>query len=157
MSDGLDAADMRLLELVQQNSRTSLETLSEECNLSVPSIQRRLKKLRDTGVIRKEVAVVAPEKLGYLMTFIVYVELEREALHQLDSFRKRVKSDPQVQQCYYVTGESDFILICNARDMQDFEALTHRLFFENSNVRRFRTSVVMNVTKLGLSVPCDLP
>ena len=63
------------------------------------------------------------------------------------------RSEPQVQQCYYVTGEADFILICTARDMQDFEALTHRLFFEDSNVRRFRTSVSMERTKVGLSLP----
>ena len=87
------------------------------------------------------------------MTFIVMVELDRESLQQLDLFRKRAKAEPQVQQCYYVTGEADFILICTAEDMQDFEALTHRLFFENSNVRRFRTSVAMERTKIGLSLP----
>ena len=52
-----------------------------------------------------------------------------------------------------MTGEADFILICAAKDMQDFEDLTHRLFFENSNVRRFRTSVTMERTKVGLDLP----
>ena len=92
-------------------------------------------------------------RFDYKMTFIVLVELERESLQQLDLFRKRARNEPLVQQCYYVTGEADFILICTARDMQDFEELTHRLFFENSNVRRFRTSVVMDRTKTGLTVP----
>ena len=87
------------------------------------------------------------------MTFVVLVELDRESLDQLDLFRKRAKAEPQVQQCYYVTGDADFILICTAQDMQDFEALTHRLFFENSNVRRFRTSVAMERTKVGMTLP----
>jgi Lrp/AsnC family transcriptional regulator, leucine-responsive regulatory protein len=154
MNKDLDAADLKLLDLVQGNCRVSLDVLAEECGLSVPSIQRRLKKLRDSRTIQKEIAVVAPEHLGFAMSFVVLVELERETLHQLDSFRKRAKADPQVQQCYYVTGEADFILICTARDMQDFETLTHRLFFDDSNVRRFRTSVVMDRTKIGLSIPC---
>ncbi len=157
MVDALDDADRKLLEMIQENCRTGLEFLAGECGLSVPSVQRRLKKLRDNGTIQKEIGVLAPERLGYAMTFIVLVELEREALHQLETFQKRAKSDPQVQQCYYVTGEADFILICAARDMHDFEALTHRLFFEDSNVRRFRTSVVMGRTKVGLSVPCEKP
>lgn len=155
MNHDLDVADLKLLDLVQENCRIGLDSLAHECALSVPSIQRRLKKLRDTGTIRKEVAIVNPEKLGFTMTFVVLVELEREALHQLEAFRRRVKVDSRVQQCYYVTGEADFILICSARDMRDFEALTHRLFFEDSNVRRFRTSVVMDRTKVGLNVPCE--
>jgi len=86
------------------------------------------------------------------MTFIVMVELERERIDQLDAFRRIVRKEVQVQQCYYVTGEADFTLICTARDMLDFEALTRRLFFENTNVRRFRTSVVMERTKVGLTI-----
>jgi len=81
------------------------------------------------------------------------VELERERLDQIDAFRRISRAEQQVQQCYYVTGEADFILICTAKDMADFESLTHRLFFENSNVRRFRTSVVMDRSKTGSFLP----
>jgi len=81
------------------------------------------------------------------------VELERERLDQIDNFTRQIRSEPQVQQCYYVTGEADFCLICTARDIVDFEELTHRLFFDNANVRRFRTSVVMSRKKVSLAVP----
>lgn len=149
----LDDADLTILRVLQNDCRAGLEALAQECHLSVPSVQRRLKRLRENGVIQKEVAVLDQNRFDYKMTFIVLVELERESLQQLDLFRKRARNEPLVQQCYYVTGEADFILICTARDMQDFEELTHRLFFENSNVRRFRTSVVMDRTKTGLRVP----
>lgn len=150
----IDDVDRVILDAVQDNSRYSLEALSDACGLSVPSVQRRLKKLRDSGYIEREIALLAPHRLSQAMSFIVMVELERETLHQLDAFKRRAKADPQVQQCYYVTGEADFILVCTARDMEDFEALTHRLFFDDSNVRRFRTSVVMERTKVGLKIPC---
>ena len=153
MAETLDAADREILRAVQQDCRVPLDQLAELCGLSVASAQRRLKRLRDSGVIEREVAIADPAALGFDMTFVVSVELEREALHQLDAFRKRARADAQVQQCYYVTGEADFVLICVARDMADFEALTHRLFFEDSNVRRFRTSVVMARTKTGQVVP----
>nr|WP_255536358.1 Lrp/AsnC ligand binding domain-containing protein [Pacificimonas pallii] len=87
------------------------------------------------------------------MSFVILVELERERTDQLDTFKRAAQREPQVQQCYYVTGEADFVLLCVARDMDDFEQLTRRLFFDNENVRRFRTSVVMDRTKVGLAVP----
>lgn len=149
----LDDSDLTILRTLQENCRIGLEQLAQRCNLSVPSVQRRLKRLRESGLILKEVALLDPSRFDYQMTFVVLVELDRESLQQLDVFRKRARAEPQVQQCYYVTGEADFILVCAAQDMQDFEALTHRLFFENSNVRRFRTSVVMDRTKVGLSLP----
>ncbi len=152
----MDSADYALLRLLQENARQNLDILSDKSGLSVASVQRRLKKLRDEGVIEKEIAVLDPEKTGYPMTFIVMVEMEREQLDQLDAFKRTARADVQVQQCYYVTGEADFCLICVAENMSDFEALTHRLFFGNRNVRRFRTSVVMDRTKTGLSIPLEM-
>ncbi|WP_300015424.1 Lrp/AsnC family transcriptional regulator [uncultured Roseobacter sp.] len=153
MTTDLDKTDLTILRTLQTDCRIGLEQLAHECALSVPSVQRRLKRLRQAKLIEKEIAVLNPAKFDYKMTFIVMVELERESLQQLELFRKRATAEPQVQQCYYVTGDADFILICSAKDMQDFETLTHRLFFENSNVRRFRTSVAMDRTKVSLSIP----
>lgn len=83
--------------------------------------------------------------------------MEQEKSHQLDIFCKKVTAESQVQQCYYITGEADFALVVLGKDVEDFERLTHRLFFEDSNVKRFRTSVVMSRTKTGMTVPleCD--
>ncbi len=153
MKAELDDADTTILRTLQKDCRIGLEQLAQECSLSVPSVQRRLKRLRDSGLILKEVAVLDPSHFDFRMTFVVLVELDRESLQQLDVFRKRARNEPQVQQCYYVTGDADFILVCVARDMQDYEELTHRLFFDNSNVRRFRTSVAMDRTKIGLDLP----
>ncbi len=156
MSDKLDRADRILLAHLQEDATLSLEKLSEVSHLSVPSVQRRLRQLRKKGVIDREVAVINSDALNQKMSFVVIVELERESIDQLDAFRRTVRKEPRVQQCYYVTGEGDFVLICTAQDMQDFEELTHTLFFNNSNVRRFRTSVVMDRTKVSLSVPIDI-
>lgn len=148
----LDAHDRQILDAMQQNARVGLESLAADTGLSVASVQRRVRRLRDDGVIAAEIAVLDPAKLGQTMTFVVMVELERERLDQIDAFARRAEAEPQVQQCYYVTGDADFCLICTASDMQDFEALTHRLFFDSANVRRFRTSVVMGRKKVGLRV-----
>lgn len=149
----LDAKDRQLLDLLQRDARQSLEVLAGEVSLSAPAVQRRIKRLREAGVIEREVAVVNPAAVGLPMTFIVIVELERESADQIDAFRRKVVAEPQVQQAYYVTGEGDFVIIAVARDMDDFEALTRKLFFDDPNVRRFRTSVAMGRTLRSLSVP----
>ena len=153
MNEQIDTADRIILSHMQEDSTISLDQLSMACNLSIASVQRRLKRLRDNKVIERECAIINSEAVGFNMMFIVMVELERERLDQLDDFRRITRDEPQVQQCYYVTGEADFVLICTAKNMPDFEGLTHRLFFDNSNVRRFRTSVVMDKSKIGVSIP----
>ncbi|MGN8157267.1 Lrp/AsnC family transcriptional regulator [Salinisphaera sp. SWV1] len=152
----LDDTDRILLACLQSNARTALDRLAEATGLSAASVQRRLKRLRQAGVIEREIVVVDPIAVGQTMSFIVLVELERERLHELDAFRRKVRAEPQVQQTYYITGEADFALVCTARDMANFEELTHRLFFEDRNVRRFRTSVVMDRTKVGLEIPSGI-
>jgi DNA-binding Lrp family transcriptional regulator len=149
----LDEMDRRLLDLLQANARQSLESLAGQVSLSAPAVQRRIKRMRDAGVIMREVAQVDPAAVGFPMTFVVIVELERERADQIDAFRRKAAAERQVQQCYYVTGEGDFVVIALARDMDDFEALTRRLFFDDPNVRRFRTSVVMGKPLRSLAVP----
>jgi len=152
MKDQLDNSDRIILALIQEDNTLGLEYIASKCCLSVTSVQRRLKKMRKDKTIDKEIAVINPAAVDQNMTFVITVKLERERLDMLDAFRNMIRKNIQVQQCYYVTGEADFIIICTARDMKDFEVLTHRLFFDNQNVRSFKTSVVMDRTKVGLSV-----
>lgn len=148
-----DHKDRQLLDLLQQDARQSLEALANEVALSAPAVQRRVRRMRESGIITRDVVVVDSAAVGLPMTFIVIVELERERAEQIDAFRDKVAKEARVQQCYYVTGEGDFVLIALAVDMDDFESLTRRLFFDDPNVRRFRTSVVMGRSFRSLSVP----
>ncbi len=151
----LSDADRIILRLLQQNARERLETIALETGLSVATVQRRIRNLKEDGAILAEKALISPAAAGYAMTFLVLVELERERIDQIDAFRRKAKAEPQVQQCYYITGEADFALVALARDMADYEQLTQRLFFQDSNVKRFRTSVVMDRTKASMNVPIE--
>jgi DNA-binding Lrp family transcriptional regulator len=146
-------SDLIILRMLQENARERLETIATETGLSVATVQRRIRGLKADGAIMSENALISPKAVGYAMTFLVFVELEHERIDQIDAFRRKAKAERQVQQCYYITGEADFALIALARDMEDYEQLTHRLFFQDSNVKRFRTSVVMDRTKVGMNVP----
>jgi Lrp/AsnC family leucine-responsive transcriptional regulator len=149
----LDEFDLRLLEALQHNSHETGEKLAKLIHLSSAACLRRAKILRDEGVIVADVAVVSPEAIGRPLMIIVLVTLEHEQLDAIEVFNQSIRDDAEVMQCYYVTGFADFVLILTARDMADYEAFTRRHFFENSNIRRFETLMVMDRVKFGTFVP----
>ena len=149
----MDAFNRKLLNLIQKNNRLTAEELSEKVGLSPTACQKRLRKMRDEGFIAADISVLNREAIGKLITMIVEVTLEREHPEMLDQFKKSMLNTPEVMQCYYVTGNADFILILTAKDMKDYEDFTRRFFFENTNVKRFHTNVVMDDVKVGLSIP----
>ena len=149
----LDSHDVTLLRLLPADADRRLDALAAATGLSPATVQRRLKRLRAEGVVERTVALLDPARLGAPMTFLVQVELEREQADGIDAFARAARAEPMVQQCWYVTGEADFVLVVLAADMAAFEALARRLFFDDANVRRFRTSVAMRAVKRGLDVP----
>ncbi|KVR01980.1 Lrp/AsnC family transcriptional regulator [Burkholderia ubonensis] len=156
MTTPLDAFDRKLLMEVQRDAQTPQNELGARVNLSTAAVNRRLRRLAEDGVIERYTAVVAPEKVGYALTIVVNVEMESEQIDQIDAMKRTFERCPQVQQCYYVTGEWDFVLILTVRDMDQYNALTRQLFFSNNNVKRFKTLVSMGRVKVGLGVPVDL-
>lgn len=148
----MDDIDLEILRRVQSNARLTADALAEDIGLSSPAIQKRLKKLKDTGAIEKEIAVLSPSKLGREMTVIVQVMLERESRQKLDDFKRLMRRAPEVQQCYYATGEADFVLILVVKDIKEYEEFTQEYFFGESNVSRFTTSIVMDRVKVSLDI-----
>jgi len=99
--------------------------------------------------------VLDPARVGRGLILIVEVTLQNERKADLDRFKTAMQAAPEVMQCYYVTGNADFILILSARDMADYDAFTRRHFFAEDNILRFRTSAVMDRVKTGFSLPLD--
>ncbi|UXN57446.1 Lrp/AsnC family transcriptional regulator [Phyllobacterium zundukense] len=149
----LDRTDKAILNLLQRDNKTSQRKIAEQVNLSAPAVQRRIKRLEETGVIQANVAIVDPAKVGQPITLFAQVAMESERTDLYETARRSFVAAPEVQQCYYVTGEADFMLVISVRSMSDYEALTRRLFFQNNNVKHFRTFVAMDRVKVGLSIP----
>ena len=152
-AQNLDAFDLAILDILQRDNSTPQRTIGEAIHLSAPAVQRRIRKLEAAGVITANVAVIDPPSVGQAVTLLVEVHLENERLDLLDATKARFIAEPKVQQCYYVTGDADFMLVVTVPTMADYETLTRRLFFDGGNVKRFRTLVVMDRVKVGLGVP----
>jgi Lrp/AsnC family leucine-responsive transcriptional regulator len=151
----MDTFDRQILKFLQANSRITTEKLGTRIGLSATACQRRIKKLREAGIILKEVALVDGIAVGGYVTVIVEVVLHQGSFQNIDSFKQQMLKFAQVQQCYYVTGNNDFVLIVIAENMLEYEKLTRELFFNNSNIKKFHSTVVMENVKIGLHIPVD--
>ncbi|WP_247738896.1 Lrp/AsnC family transcriptional regulator [Shimia sp. R9_2] len=149
----LDDTDRRLLTALQKNNRLTADELGEIAGVSRSAVQRRVTRLREIGVIEADISVVSAKAVGRPMTLIVEVEMERERTDLLDEFRRSMLQLDDVQQCYYVTGQADFILVVTALDMTAYEEFSRRVFNDNPNIRRFHSNVVIDRVKAGLQVP----
>ena len=136
--------------------RTS-DVLGRLVGLSPTACQRRLEAMvRESGAIEAEVAVVSPKAVARPVLVIVSVSLERDRADIFDRFKKAVRAAPEVMQGYSVLGETDFVLLVSARDLDDYEQFTRRFFYENSHIKGFKTTVVIDRLKVGLSLPIEV-
>lgn len=154
MPTELDAYDRRLLALVQEDAAQTADDMARVVPLSASAIQRRLKRLREEGVIERQVAVLDPQQIGSATTlFLASLQVGQEHPERMQRLRAWLAACPQVQQAYFVTGEGDFLVMICAPDAASYEALMARLMADNSDVRRYTTSVVLSAVKRGLAVP----
>ncbi|WDE03317.1 Lrp/AsnC family transcriptional regulator [Thalassomonas viridans] len=149
----MDSFDKKILEALQQNNRLSSLELGQKIGLSATACQRRLKKLRQSGVISKEVAVLDPVAFNNYVTVIVEVVMKQGGVESIESFKQRMLAQPHVQQCYYMAGNIDFILVITAPNMQAYEQLTQKLFLCDQNIQKFHSNIVMDKVKAGLNIP----
>ena len=156
MPTTLDSYDRTLLAALQHDAERTQSELGEMAHLSTAAVNRRLKLLKQAGVIERTTVCVNPKAVGYPLTIVVEVAVENERADLLDTLQQHFQACPQIQQCYYVAGgECDFVLIFLVRDMDQYVALSRTLFLDNPNVKAFKTLVVMNRLKTGLGVPID--
>jgi DNA-binding Lrp family transcriptional regulator len=149
----LDHFDLAILRILQENNYTPQRSIANIVNLSAAAVHRRIKRMEENGTIQSQIAVVDPIQVAIPITIMVEVEMENDKIELVRKAKKKFSSIPEIQQCYYVTGEVDFILIINVANMTAYEELTTSLFFDNPDIKRFRTFVTLDRVKVGLSLP----
>ena len=135
----LDELDRRILNALQIDASQTNNELAREVHVSAPTCLRRVKHLTQSGVIERQVAIVAPHMVGARLTAIVEITLDVQAAERLDEFERHVALDAAVLQCYRVSPGPDFVLIVQVADMPAYHALAHRLFAVQTNVRNVKT------------------
>ena len=152
-ADPLDAFDLKLLELLQADAQRPVPVLADQVGLSAPACYRRIRRLREIGAIAREVAVVRPRTLGWPLSMIVLVTLERESARTVDEMMRVLQAVPEVVEAWNVTGDHDFAVRMVARDMEGYDELARRLFAADERVRSFKTLVVIRQVKEMSPIP----
>ena len=155
MSHVLDDIDKAILNLLQDDATLPLKTVAEQVHVSIATAQRRIQTLMNTGVITKQVAIVNPDKVGYGLTAVVMIEMERSNTSMQHRFERLMEAQPRVMSCYEVSGDFDFMLMVNAKNMSDYHQFTRNLLTYENNVRNFKSQFVMNFTKSGTKILLD--
>lgn len=143
----LDTFDRQILDLYQRNTRLPAEQMGARVGLSAAAVQRRLKRMRETGVILGETAELNCTKLGLGITAIVQVDLVDESAHATLAFRQKVGARGEVQQCYGVAGSIDYVLIVIVSDLAAYDVFCNACLLHDTNVRSFTTQIVLDAHK----------
>lgn len=148
----LDKLDCNILNILQTDATTPLKVLADELGSSVTTCQRRIQRMRDEGVIIKEVALVNPIAVGRGLSVFVSVIMQTQNLAKIDSFTHQMGKEDDVVSCYEISGDFDFILLVHAKDMMAYHHFTRRVMTEEYNVGNYKSEFVMNFKKVNTKI-----
>jgi DNA-binding Lrp family transcriptional regulator len=153
----LDATDLRILDQLQRDASLTNQALAAAVHTSAATCLRRVKRLTDSGVIERTMAILSPQKLGVGLAAIVEVTLDRQGAEHLAAFEARAVAEAAVQQCHRVSPGPDFILVLQVPDMPGYHALVQRLFSQDANVRNVKSFFSVHRAKFEPRVALPSP
>jgi DNA-binding Lrp family transcriptional regulator len=138
-NEEVDDIDRRLLNLLQTDATRTNQALAAAAGVSPATALRRVRRLTESGVIERQVALLAPRFADEGLTAITEVSLDRQGAELLQAFEARARDEAAVQQCYRVSPGPDFVLVAWVPDMNAWGVLVQRLFTQDANVRNVKT------------------
>ncbi|HXD42706.1 MAG TPA: Lrp/AsnC family transcriptional regulator [Ramlibacter sp.] len=160
-STQIDSIDLALLDQLQVDSSLTNQDLAQRVHVSPPTCLRRVKRLREAGLIERQIAILSTDRLapllGHGLQAVVEVTLDRQGQEEQLAFEARIVGDEAVQQCYRVSPGPDFILIVHATDMPGYLALAQRLFTSDANVRNVKAFFSLHRAKFEPKLPLARP
>ena len=144
----MDEIDLKLLNLLQDNSRITIRNLSEKLFLSTTPIYERIKKLEKSGLIKQYITLLDPKKIDRNLIVFISINLAKHTKEVVESFEKAIAKLDEVSECYYISGNFDFLLKVYCKDMDDYhDFLTDKLSVIE-NISQFYSSFVLTNSKL---------
>ncbi|MFZ5616229.1 MAG: Lrp/AsnC family transcriptional regulator [Pseudomonadota bacterium] len=151
--ENLDEIDRKILAALQRQCRLSAQELSEATGISSATCWRRLKALEEGGVIRGYRAILDRERLGLAVIAFVHVTIERQYAKAVAEIEKKIRTRPEVLECYATTGDADFTLRIVARDIADYDRFLQKFLLELPEVRQVRSSIALREIKATTELP----
>ncbi|WP_233881445.1 Lrp/AsnC family transcriptional regulator [Paraburkholderia flagellata] len=151
----LDTIDMRLLAALQEHGRASNLELAAAIKLSPAQTLRRHRRLEELGVIRRYETRLDAQVLGFGVVAFIQVTMERGHMRELMKFKELVATLPQVQECYSVTGDIDYVLKVVARDLKALSEFLLDTLMRAPGVNSVQSIVCLDELKGTSAMPLD--
>jgi len=150
----MDATDRKILELIQADAEIPVATIAERVHLSVTPCWRRIQKLRDSGVIRRQVALCDPAKLNVGVTVFVSIRTNQHSQAWLEKFAKGVKEIPEVVELYRMSGDIDYLLRVVVPDIAGYDSVYKKLI-KVADLYDVSSSFAMEQMKYTTALPLN--
>ena len=140
----MDIIDVEIINILQENARTPVSDISKKVNLSPPAVADRIKKMVDSGIIRKFTAILEPNLNGRELEALLFVTLRSTTT--ANKFMKLVEEEPDILSCFYLTGDYDYMIRISTKNTATLEKLLSKL----RNLHEFartRTIIVLKTIK----------
>ena len=149
----LDETDLRILKILQQNSKVTNLDLSKKIGLSPAPTLERVRKLEQSGVVDSYHAVVNPNSIGLdVMTFVL-VSLAWQKENALNHFLEKIKEIDEITECYIITGEADFLIKIVCKDIPTYEKLLFKTLSQIEEIERLKTLMTLSTVKNSKLLP----
>ena len=155
MSKNLDEIDLRILSEIQADGRITNVELAKRVGISPPPCLRRVRTLEEEGYILGYRGLLDPRRLGFDVTVFASVHLSSQADADLRAFEKFVRAEPLVRECWMLSGEVDFILLCVARDLPEFQTFITQKLTAAKNVASVKTALAIRASKFEPGIPLE--
>ena len=149
----LDKIDLKILRLLQENSKITNLDLSKQIGLSPAPTLERVKKLETSGIIQSYHAKVDASAIGLNVKTFVLVSLAWQKENSLDNFMKKVQKIDEITECYIITGDGDFLLKIVCKDLPTYEQLLFKTLSQIDEIERLKTLMTLSKVKKDKVLP----
>ena len=143
----LDAMDLAILKMLEQNARITIKEISEKIHLSTTPVHDRIRRMEQNGVIKQYITILDSAKIGKGLMVICYVSLRQHSKNAGDKFIKSILTMNEVMECLTISGEFDFMLKVVASNMDDYYNFHVNKLSQVDNVGNVQSVFVMGVIK----------
>jgi Lrp/AsnC family transcriptional regulator len=155
MADALDDLDRNILSLLQQDASLALDEIARRVGASKTPVWNRIRKMRAAGIIKAEVAILDPDKLGLESCFFVLIRTSQHDADWLDRFLRAVQSRPEVMEAHRLAGDIDYILKVRVPNARAYDAF-YRALIKEVSIFNVTSSLSMEEIKHTTALPLDV-
>ncbi len=151
----MDAIDKKILEMLQEDANYTNKEIAAQLGMTITPVYERIKKLKRSGIIQKTVMIIDAKKAGKNILAFCNVSLKEHTLAYINKFQDKIVELKEVQACYHIAGQYDYLLTVYANDMDEYQSFITTKLAAIDNIAHVQSSFVMKEIKKEYAIKID--